>query len=130
MMQVSEFVTYLKAQYPTYDIYNGGIDKNKKQCIGVFQSSSAPQVMALGGLSNTSYDILPVNILVHWGENASAAASVASAIYHLLRSNTNFNMGTRSISYIEMLDAVPVNIARDERNIAELSIRANIIYRR
>lgn len=128
MMLTSDVLKYLKVEYPGSKIYNGAINKNEKQCIGIFIGSGAAPRIALGGIENTSHDILPVRLLVHWTENADICQRKANEIYQKLMLLTNVTMGDTQVRHINMLDSAPVDISRDSNNICEMVIRANIVY--
>lgn len=130
MMLVSEFVTYLQQEFPSVSFYNGTINKNEPECVGVYATGRIGPRIALGGLENTSYSHLPVSILVHWGKNSDKCQIQANSIYERLFGKSNFYIGDRRIASLQMLDSCPVDIQRDENGICEMVIRLNILYDR
>lgn len=128
MMKVSEFKGYLEQQFPSITFYNGSIDKNKKQCVGVYAKGSASSVMPLGGPTNGSYGQLPISILVHWSENSDQCEDTANTIYNHLYGLSNVMTGGRRIISVRLLDPTPVDLQRDNQNICEMVIRAIILY--
>lgn len=128
MLTVGNVVTYLQAQYATYPFYNGVIDRNKEKAIGVYLRSGSPVVLALGGKTNSSYGVLPINILIHWTQNSNTCEGIANTIYEFLLGKSNFMMGAIKVSSVQLFDSTPINIGRDEKNICEITIRADIIY--
>lgn len=129
-MTVNDFMTYMKTNFATVSFSNGFIDRDKEKVIGIYLGSSAPSVLALGGVQNTSYSILPITILVHWTESSSECEGQAKAIYDFLLGKSNLNIGTIRVASIQMLEPSPVSIQRDEKNYCEMTIRCNIIYDR
>ena len=52
--------------------YTNRLDNKKEKSLGVYDrtiSGSRP-VMAIGGLQNSSYDMMPVSLLLHWNRDA------------------------------------------------------------
>jgi len=130
IMKTTEFTQYLKSLYPAFTFYTGMINKTNPKCIGVFAKGRAVTSIAIGGVANTSSNILPLSLLIHWGENTTECETVANAIYEALLGEYDFTIGSRRIASIEMLDSCPVDVDRDEGNIVEMVIRLNIIYER
>lgn len=129
-MLSSEFVTYLESVLPGVDIYNGAIDKNNDTCLGVFVRGSSEPNIALGGIDNTTYGLLPLSILVHWTENTDECQTMANSVYIKVRGKVDIMMGTKRVMFVNMLDSAPTNITRDENNICEMVIRLAITYER
>lgn len=128
MMKVSEFKAYLEQQFPLISFYNGAIDKNKKQCVGIYAKGSSSPVMPLGGPTNGSYGELPISILVHWSEDSDQCENTANSIYNHLYGLSNVMMGERRIISVRMQDSGPIDLQRDNQNICEMVIRAIILY--
>lgn len=126
MLTISDFVQALKSQYPEVKFFNGCISKDEK-CIGVYARGNAAPISAIG--TKPSYNILPVTLLVHWGENSNACEITANTLYEGLEAGINTINGVRVIQ-VRMLDSTPVNIGRDDNNICEMTIRINILYER
>lgn len=129
-MRCADVIAWLKTKYPGVDVYNGTIPKNENQCIGVYLKERGSPVIAIGGLSCTSTAILPLSILIHWGEDADACESMAQGVYDLMLGNTAETIGGTGVAQFALQDSSPVDISRDENNICEMVIRVNIIYER
>ena len=126
MLTISDFVQVLKAKYPDIKFFNGCVSKDEK-CVGVYARGNAAPVSAIG--QKPSYNILPVTLLVHWGENSHACEVTANTLYEGLEAGIQTINNTRIIS-IQMLDSAPVNIGRDDNNTCEMTLRINIFYER
>ena len=126
MLKVSDFVSVLKAEYPDIKFFNGCISKTEK-CVGVYARGNASPVSAIG--TKPSYNILPVTLLVHWGENSDECETVANRLYEGLERGIDTINNTRVIN-IQMMDSTPVNIGRDDENVCEMTLRINIFYER
>ena len=126
MLTVSNFVPVLKTQYPNIKFLNGCISKDEK-CVGVYARGNAAPISAIG--SKPSYGVLPVTMLVHWGENSNDCETTANTLYEGLENGIETINGVRVIQ-IQMLDSSPVNIGRDDNNTCEMTLRLNILYER
>lgn len=130
IMPVTDFTQYMKQLFPAIKFYTGAINRNESECVGIFLKNASPSPIALGGVQNTSSNILPLRILVHWTENSATCEGIANSIYDELFGQSNFYINGRRIISINMLDSSPIDIDRDERGVAEMVIRLNIVYER
>ena len=130
MMTVSNFMEYLKTVYPDYVFYNGTIDKNNKNCIGIYLKGRGDLHIAIVALSNTSYSLLPVSILIHWGQDASLCEITANGIYEGFQTASDVTINNQRVIYFDLADPTPTDISRDENGICEMVIRLNILYER
>jgi hypothetical protein len=130
MLRASEFKEYLEQQFPGVTFYNGTIDKTNPQCIGIYNKGTNSLHTALGGINNISYSTLSVSILVHWTENTDTCEVQADRLYECLQRAENFKINNKRIVCVELHDPHPIDVSRDENNIAEMVIRATIYYER
>lgn len=126
MLTISDFLSVLKKRYSDIKFFNGCISKDEK-CVGVYARGNVPPVKAIG--SPSSYNVLPVTMLVHWGENSNECESTANRLYEGLESGIATIKDVRVIQ-VQMLESAPTNIGRDDNNICEMTIRFNIMYER
>lgn len=126
MITISNFMEVLKKQYPNIKFFNGCISKSEK-CVGVYARGSAAPVQAIG--SKPTYGILPVTLLIHWGENSNECEVTANTLYEGLENGIATINGVRVID-LQLLESTPTNIGRDDNNICEMTIRLNILYER
>lgn len=126
MLSVTDFLQVLKVKYPDVKFFNGSIDKFEN-CVGVYARGNASPPIAIG--CKPSYGILPVTMLIHWGENSAVCESLANRLYEGLEEGVAVIGNTRVIQ-LQMMDSCPVNIGRDDNNICEMTIRLNIMYER
>ena len=126
MITINNLVRELKLLQPDVKYFNGCISKTEK-CVGVYARGNASPISAIG--SKASYGVLPVTLLVHWGENSDDCEKTANALYEALESGIPTINGVRVIQ-TNLLDSCPVNIGRDDNNICEMTIRINILYER
>jgi hypothetical protein len=128
-MLLSEFKSYLSTTFATTTFYNGAIDKNSTQCVGIYYAKSAPQPnIAIGGIDNSSYEELSAILLVHWTENSNTCETKARELYDHFLGKSNFSIGDRRIVATKV--SGPVDVARDENNICEMTIQITIQYER
>lgn len=126
MITISNFIEVLKERYPDIKFFNGCISKTEK-CVGVYARGSAPPPTAIG--SQPSYRVLPVTLLIHWGENSQGCENTANSLYKGLEEGIDSISGRRVIT-TQLLESSPTNIGRDDNNICEMTIRLNIFYER
>ena len=126
MLTISDFMSVLKTQHPSIKFFNGSISK-KDKCVGVYARGNVPPPTAIG--LKPSYGILPVTMLIHWGENSDDCETTANLIYEGLENGIETINGVRIIQ-LRLLESAPTNIGRDDNNICEMTIRLNITYER
>ena len=126
MLTVANVVGALQQRYLNIKFFNGCISKDEK-CVGVYARGNASPPASIG--SRPSYGVLPLTLLVHWGENSDTCETIANTLYEGLEQGMETINSTRVIN-LQLLDSTPVNIGRDDNNICEMTIRLNIIYER
>lgn len=126
MITISDFMKVLKERHPDIAFFNGCISKDDR-CVGVYARGNATPPVAIG--SRSSYGILPITLLVHWGENSHGCETTANLLYKTLESGIASINGVRVV-YTQLLESCPVNIGRDDNNICEMTIRLNLMYER
>lgn len=130
-MDTSEFLAFFKNRFPAYAQYakNGYMDKSKDKVIGIFLSTPRSNAkIALGGLENTVYSELPLNIGLQWTESSQECDVVAKDIYKSFFGCADITSGNRRMASIVPLDPVPIDIGRNEKNYCQRTIRINVTY--
>jgi hypothetical protein len=110
--------------------YIGKIDGDKEKCIGVYGMKLGQPVIAIGGMSNTTYAYKPVSILIHWTTNASTTELIAQALYENMIGQSDISIGGHRVICFDMQTPEPVPVGTDNHNIFEYVIETNIIYER
>lgn len=126
IMQV--FIAYLQENFPSVSFYYGDINKNDNKCIGIYIKDSLRPVIALGGPQNSSYNIIPVRLLIHWTESAFECDNQALLVYNFILNLCNVYYNEKRFISTQMLDPYPIMIGRAENNICESVVRFNLIY--
>ena len=124
---------YMKSKFPDLAIYmkNGAVDRRAQKSIGVFLGSDTRSTgnLAIGGIECTSVRMLPVNINMRWTDNQKSCDDEAIKIYNaLLLEDDNFTFNNVKIACIQLLDGCPISTGRDDKNVCEVTIRANFYY--
>ena len=148
MITSSDIKVYLDQVFNDVKFYAGAINKADKKCVGIYPKGRVSPVIAIGGIENSSYWVLPLSILVHWGESSTNCEQKAVELYEYLMSASGVEIGgeydevndidleiepptgqkiTKIIKF-DLLDSGPVDLARDDKNICEMVIRVNVIY--
>lgn len=128
MMCISDVIGWLKTKYPGVGVYNQTIPKRDPFCIGVYRKQRGASNLAVGGVDCTSFAVLPVDFLIHWGESASACETMANSLYDWMRGNLSEQIGGYAVRQFALQDAGPAGIGRDVHNICEMVVRVNIVY--
>lgn len=124
---------YMKNKFPELAgiLKNGNIDKSAEKSIGIFKGSDARATgnLAIGGIDCTTIRMLPISIKIRWSSDQKEHDVKAVEIYNgLLLEKSNFFVGDAKIAHIMLLDSCPAPLGRDEKNICESVIRANVFY--
>lgn len=128
MMLVSDVIGWLKTKYPGIGVYNQFIPKHDPFCIGIYRKQRGASNLAVGGVVCTSFAVLPVDFLVHWGESAAACETMAENLYTCMHGNLSEQIGGYAVRQFALQDAAPASVGRDEHNICEMIVRVNIVY--
>ncbi|MFW5436356.1 minor capsid protein [Paenibacillus apiarius] len=129
MMTLAEVRDWLKTKVECPQWYIGKIDSSKQQCIGLYNTTGAPQRIAVGGLDATGYQVKAVTILVRWGRNANTSEKKAQEVYAALFGQTATIGGKRVIMF-HMPQAEPISVGTDSEGVYEYVIEAHIYYER
>ena len=125
-MTVTDMMQYFKGTYVWKDIISvGKIDKNAEKAICFYPSKHPrPKINTVGGKHNRSYDLLPVSVLLRWGDALPAAEAKARDVYDFLNELT-----TESFFVIQQYD-FPIDIGTDERGMYEFTMELDIYARK
>lgn len=111
--------------------YIGKLDNKNDRSIGVYQrKTNIPPRIAIGGLENTSYEIKPVSILIHWNTNARETEECAYSLFQELLKQNNAVINNHKIRYIKLLNSEPVDVGTDDKGIYERVIELDFYYER
>ena len=99
MIYLSSVRDWLKTLITAQHYYVGKLDKKPERTVGVYQRKNpAPPVRAIG--SESTYEIKPISILIHWNKNADETEKAAMELYTKLRAGRHAPAGntrTKSI---------------------------------
>lgn len=107
-------------------VFLGQIDRTKNQCIGVYSRTQLPPNYTFSVPS--SNEVLPVDILVHWGTNYSESEAMALKIYDWLSGRTQFEMGNSSVILCTANFSHPTDIGRDSNLVQEFVCSFQMTY--
>lgn len=112
-------------------VYIGKLDGKKQKSIGVYSrpASGMPNI-ALGGLGCTTYDVKPISLLVHWGEDKGAAEAAAYELFEKLRNVTSLTIGGTHINYLRLMVPEPQDVGTDDNGVYEYVIWLDFLYER
>lgn len=128
LKDVLEYIKGLDVKFDNY--YYGIINAKKDKSIGVYNlKESRSQIVAIGGLQNSSYNIKAISILVHYNDATDESETIANKLYELLLRAPEF-IGEHKIQFFRMINNAPIDVGRDENGICEYVIEFEIYYRR
>lgn len=130
MVGLTDVAALLQAQFPLIKIFAGAVDRDLDQCLGVFTRQPSKTTVAIGGIENSSYRELNIAILVHWTEDTALCEAMAESVCSFLHCKKNFLIGSKKVNFVVVDGEGPIDISRDNRNIAEMVIHATINYER
>lgn len=113
-------------------LYTNRLVKDEEKSIGVYDRAAYGRpVMAIGGVRNSSYDMLPVSILLHWNRSFTETEEAAQTLWEALAEARHVDMpGGQHIQFLQMTVPKPVYVATDASGIHEYVINFNLYYRR
>lgn len=133
MLSITEIREYISSLGIAEDdrVYIGKLDNKKPQSIGVYsRSSSGNANIPLGGIQNSTYDIRPVSLLVHWNKSKPETEKEAYRLYELLRDAGRVEIGGIKVNYIRMMVPEPQDVGTDDNGIYEYVIWLDFIYQK
>lgn len=112
-------------------VYMGRLDNKQDKSFGVYprQRQGMP-VTAIGGLSASSYDIMPITVLVHWNRKFRETEAAAYDLWDRLTEVTNLDVGDQHIDYLALQVPSPVFVNTDDNGVYEYVIDFDIYFRR
>ena len=131
MLGLADIRDWMKGFAGAEHYYIGKLDTKYPKSIGVYpRQVSRPPRMALGGLTETTYDEKSVFILLHWNENARETEEAAAALFdHLRRMGQTTIAGIR-VQYLRLDSTEAVDVGTDDKGIYERVIWLTIFYER
>ena len=106
------------------DVTAGSIDTALTQAIGVYQREPFVPRECIG--TDSSYEVTKLRILIHWGNNPTAAEQKAAEIAELIRNFRNLETSDHVIIFTD-IKAIR-NIGKDKKGICEYVVDTDIIY--
>lgn len=128
MLALSKISDYIESLGIVETVYSGKLDNKPKHCIGVYNRNARyPPRECVG--NESSYQIKPISILIHWDKKQRDTEEKAWELYLALKDKENFEIDSTKIQFIKMLQNEPVDVATDEGGIYEFVIEADFYYR-
>lgn len=129
MIYLSDVRDWLKTLIRADHYYISKLDRKPERAIGVYQRRNpAPPVIAIG--QESSYEIKPISVLIHWNKNADQTEKAARELYDKLRAVTSLALNDAPVKFISLLQSEPVDVGTDDNGIFERVIEFDIYYER
>lgn len=132
-MTLENIMDWLETLDVADHVYANRLDNKKEKSLGVYhgRDNSRRTVMAIGGLQNSSYDMMPVSLLLHWNRSYPETEAAAKALWDAIVEVRHADIpGDQHIQYLQMTVPKPVYVATDANGIHEFVINFNLYYRR
>lgn len=131
-MVLKDVLEWLKTLSDDFEnFYIGFLDSKKDKSLGVYNlKKETKQIIALGGLNNSSYNVKLVSLLIHWTKDINEAEEVSFRLYDAIQKNIPNKIGNLDVNFIEMLNNSPIDVGRDENGVCEFVIELKINYKR
>ena len=129
MLYLEDIKDWIKTIYDAEHYYMGKLDNKQNKSVGIYQrkTSSSPRI-CIGGDKNTSYEIKPISILVHWSNDASETEKEAYELFNNIKQCENVTINNIQIPYIRLLNSEPIDVGTDDKGIYERVIELDIYY--
>lgn len=96
--------------------------------ITLYNTTGASARLAVGGPSQTGYQVKTISILIHWGKSASAAEQKAQEVYDALYGQSAVIGGKRA--WFDMPQSGPISVGVGSEGIYEFVIETHIYHER
>lgn len=132
-MKIENILDWLDSLGLADHVYANRLENKKEKSLGIYNRTIAGTrpVMAIGGLQNSSYDVLTLSLLVHWTRSFPETETAAQAVWDALIEAKHIDIpGGQHIQFIQMNVPRPVYVSTDAGGIHEYVINFNLYYRR
>ena len=131
MLYLANVRDYIKTISSANNYYIGKLDNKEDKSVGVYDlKTSRKPIIALGGLENTSYNIKPISILIHWNKNMKETEVESMKLYNALLGANDFDINDIHISHVELLEPQPIDVGTDNSGVYEMVIECVFYYDR
>ena len=110
-MLLEDVLLWIKTLNVKFDnYYIGVLDSKKDRSLGIYNlKRNSHPVIALGGLSNTKYQVKKISLLVHWNKASDEAEKQAILLYETLMKSKPLITGYECY-FIGMLNSMLLNL--------------------
>lgn len=129
-LYLTDIKDLIKAAFTNANVYAGAIDTQNDKSIGVFGRTRFSEVLAIGGVENSSYNVLSTSVLIRWTESTEACEIMANSIYNYFMNLKDSVINNKKIIHSFCEGSGPIDLSRGERNICEMVVHANFYYER
>lgn len=127
MIYLSDVREWLKTLIAADHYYIGKLDRKPQKAIGVYQRKApSPPIIAVG--QESSYEIKPISLLIHWTKNADETEKAAYELYKKLRAVSSLSLGETRVIFILLRQSEPVDVGTDDNGIFERVIEFDMYY--
>lgn len=133
MLRLLDIRDYIASLGLTSDtqVYIGKLDNKKQKSIGIYNRKKEEALrIPLGGLTNATYDIKPISILIHWSKSYTESEKKAYEVWECLVRDEPFSIGEHIVYFTDIQTAHPIDVGTDDNGVYEFVIFVDFIYER
>ena len=131
MITLANIRDWLKTYGIAEHYYIGKLDNKQDKSIGVYSlKRSGSPTIPFGGLSQSTYDVKSISVLIHWTKNAAETEQAAYELFNRLLSETDLKINGAQVYFIRLNVPEPVDVGTDAKGIYERVIEFELFYQR
>lgn len=113
------------------NVYSGKMADKCEKSIGVYNlKRSRPPNIPIGGLSNRSFGVRAVSLLIHWSRSQRETERTAQSLWDALYNTKNINVNGTRLLFVMLSHDEPISVDTDENGIYEYVIECEFYYER
>ena len=107
----------------------GRYEAEKMKRVAVYQRPVYGEAtVALGGRETTKTLVKHIQVLVHWNKNHRETEEAAQALYDALKYNPRPVIGSRQVSYLDLMLPEPADAGSDDNGIFDRVLWVDIYF--
>lgn len=131
MITLANVRDWLKTYGIAEHYYIGKLDNKQDKSIGVYSlKRSGSPMIPYGGMSQSTYDVKSISVLVHWNKNAAETEQAAYELFNRLLSETDLKINNKQVYFLRLNVPEPVDVGTDDKGVYERVIEFEIFYQR
>lgn len=131
MITLGNVRDWLKSYGIAEHYYIGKLDNKQDKSIGVYSlKRTGSPMIPYGGMSQSTYDVKSISVLIHWNKNAAETEQAAYELFNRLLSETDLKINNKQVYFLRLNVPEPVDVGTDDKGVYERVIEFEIFYQR